>query len=166
MNLLLGLIGNWRAWAILGYIVLSAGVWLQTSRLHSCQAQKDAIQAQFDQFKAQVRLEGEAAQKAANEKAAHDKQAKENADAENRKTLAALHADIIRLRHERDDSHKNLVPAAASSPADTASACFGREALESALRGLLAEIRGLIDEGSEAEMNLNTAKLWAQGLTP
>lgn len=120
----------------------------------------DAVQAKFDGFIATTKAEGEAAKKLANDQAAEDKRKKEQADEENARTLSALRADVKRLRDARPGG--SFVPAAASGSLRPELACFDRSELERAIRGLDLGVQGLVDEGSEDAVSLNTSKSWAQ----
>ncbi len=121
----------------------------------------DKVRAEYAAFVAETRAAGEAAQKAVAMKEAADQQRKEQADRENSTTIAGLRADIKRLRHD-NDAARSPVPPAAPGARRPDLACFDRAELESALRGFLAEARAIADQGSEAIVNLNTAKAWAQ----
>jgi hypothetical protein len=134
-------------------LLLSIGLKVQTDRLR-------AVTAEYGQFKGGVEALGLAAEheKAAKEKS--DKEKKEKADAEHTQTIAALNADIKRLRVER--ARRSFVPGAATSAGRPGIACFDATELESAIRGLDQEVRGLVDQGSAAIVDLNTAKRWAQ----
>lgn len=116
----------------------------------------------FASFKAQVKVEGEEAQKKADAQKAADLQRKKDADDEHAKTVAALNADIGKLRHDRDGARGGFVSPAPAGASRPDLSCYDRAALESALGGFIAEIRGFADEGSAATVDLNTAKTWAQ----
>ena len=120
------------------------------------------VQQAFDSFKAQVKVEGEAAQKKADAEIAAHKLAKEQADAENVKTVSTLNASISKLRHDADSARGSWVPAAASSSNRPDVSCFDKSALESALGGFVKDLRGFADEGAAATVDLDTAKRWAQ----
>lgn len=115
----------------------------------------------FDAFKESVAAVGKAQEERTKERTAADKAAKEKADEENRVARDRLLATIGKLRRERAGS--SFVPAAPSCPERPASACLDRAELERALRNLDAGVQGLVDEGSKAVTDLNTAKRWAQG---
>ena len=121
----------------------------------------EAVRAEYASFIAITKAEGEAAQKAAAIRVAADKQRKEEADHENADALATLAGTIKRLR-DANDARRRIVPAAAPAGRRPDLACFDRAELESAIGGFLAEARSLVDQGSEAVVNLNTAKTWAQ----
>lgn len=120
----------------------------------------DKLQASYNTFKGGVAALGEAAKAKAAQQALHDLKNRERTDDENARTIATLRTDIARLRLERDSARGSYVPAAPTGAARPDLACFDRAALESALRELVAEVRGFVDEGAEATLNLNTAKLW------
>jgi hypothetical protein len=119
----------------------------------------DAVQSKFDGFVATAKAQGEAAitLKAAQEK--KDKLNKEQTDAETKRALTTLRADIKRMRDAR--ARSGFVPAAASSASSPDRACFDRAQLESAVRVLDSEVSGLIEQGSEAVTKLDFAKAWA-----
>lgn len=118
-----------------------------------------AIQSELDGFVDTVKAKGEAAQmlKLAQEK--QDKFNKERTDAEVKDNLDRLRADNKRLRDVRAGSR--FVPSTASPTSSPDRACFDRTQLESAIRILDSEVSGLVDQGSEAVVNLNAAKDWA-----
>lgn len=119
----------------------------------------DAVKAEFKGFVDTTRAIGEAAQQAAIATAKADHQRKEHADAENITTLDRLRADNQRLRDAR--AGRSFLPAAAPGARSPATACFDRPELERSLRDFDRGITGLIDEGDEARVNLDTAKRWA-----
>ena len=118
-----------------------------------------AVQAKFDGFVATTKAQGEAAQtlKAAQEK--KDKLNKEQTDAETKRTLDTLRADVKRLRQQRPGG--SFVPSTASAAGSPDRACFDRAQLESAVRILDSEVSGLVEQGSEAVVKLDAAKDWA-----
>ena len=120
------------------------------------------VQQAYDSFKAQVKVEGEEAQKKAAAQEMSDKLRKDTADAENKATVASLTADIAKLRHDRDSARGDFLPAAPAGSSRPDLSCYDRAALESALGGFIAEIRGYADEGAAATVDLDTAKKWAQ----
>lgn len=119
----------------------------------------------FDEHLAADRATGEAqAVKNAAIKEA-DRARKEMADEENKHDLAVLRDTIGRLRRDRAES--SIVPAApAGSKCPDGQACFDRAELERAIRDYRSEIRGLVDEGSEVTLDLDTAKEWAKNAAP
>ena len=121
----------------------------------------DAVQARYDGFVATTKAMGEAAQKSADETKAKDKQRQEQADAENKRTIDSLHADIKRLRNERASGGGLSAPAPIT--ADPTRTCFDTAKFSAALRSLDEGILGIVESCSKAVIDLDTAKLWAQG---
>jgi hypothetical protein len=135
--------------ALLGFAV--AWQW-QSSKV-------DAITAEYKGFVDTTQALGNAAQKEADEREARDRANKQKADHENKLAMATLRADIKRLRDARAGGSYLPSPPASSGRPDLAT--FDRAELESALRAFDAGVQGLVDEGSEATVNLNSAKTWA-----
>ena len=123
------------------------------------------LQTSFDTFKGGVAALGEKAKADAAKQALHDSKNKERADDENKRARAAVLNDIARLRKQLDDARGGHVPPAPAGTGRPDLACFDRAALESAIRELVAEVRRLVDEGTAATVDLNTAKIWNQGRT-
>lgn len=123
-----------------------------------------AVTQAFASFKAQVKVEGDEAQKKADAQKMFDKLKKDTADAENVATVARLTTDIAKLRNDRDSARGGFVPPAPSGSKRPDLSCYDRAALESSLGGFIAEVRGLADEGTAATVNLDTARRWAQTL--
>lgn len=142
-------------------VSLALGVLLGFSVAWSWQASNlDAISAEYNGFVDTTRALGDAAQKASLEREARDKAEKTKADNENKLTITSLRADVKRLRNARASS--NYLPSAPTGAQRPDLACFDRTELEQSLRSFDAGIQGLVDEGSEAAVNLNTARRWAQ----
>lgn len=120
----------------------------------------DAVRAEFKGFVDTTRVLGEAAQKQSDATKAANQKRKDQADAENKRTLDRLRADVKRLRDARAGG--SFVPAAAAGTLRPDLACFDRPELERAIRGFDIGIQGIVDEGSAAAVNLDTAKAWAQ----
>jgi hypothetical protein len=109
-----------------------------------------------------TKAQGEAAD-AARIKIDKDNQAKKaKADAENKATVAALRADVKRLRDSRPSGGQ--IPAAPQGSSRPDLACFDRAEYQRAWGEFVKGIRELFDEGSESTVNLNTAKEWAKEL--
>lgn len=125
------------------------------------EAKYDKLQASFDTFKGGVAALGEQAKKDAADKAANDVKLKARTDDENKRTVADLRATVARLRLEADRARGSFVPPASTGASRPDLACFDRAALESAIRELVTEVRRLVDEGSQATLDLNAAKLWS-----
>lgn len=152
----------WTRWAALAALCAAVAIFTGVKVHAHDRIALDALQGRFDAFRTQVAYAGKLAQIAADKEIAAGKLAKENADAENSRTHAADIATIASLRRERDSARRSAVPAAPAGSSRPDLACFERTALESALGGFIAEIRGLADEGTAATVDLNTAKLWAK----
>lgn len=166
MSLLLGLVGRVTGnpmlllWIALGAFV--AGVVTGGGAAWKVQGWRlDAVKAEFKGFVDTTKALGEAAQKVSDATKAADQKRQEQANEENKRTTDALRADIKRLRNARTSG--NFVPPAAPGARRPDLACFDRAELESAIRIFDLEIQGLVDQGSEATVNLDTAKLWAKG---
>lgn len=144
-------------WLAVGAAVLIAGlsgaVYVQTSRL-------EAVRTEYATFKAEVKVLGEAAQKAADAQKASDKLKKEKADAYNKRELAGLADTVKRLHDERANS--NLLPAPAPGSRSPEIAAFDRSQLERALSVFVEGAANLVTEGSQAVIDLNAAKEWAK----
>ena len=132
---------------------LGAAVKGQTSRL-------DTVRQEYAEFRAEVRAMGEAAQKAADTQKAADKLKKERADAYNKKVVADLNTTVKRLRDERAGS--DFLPPTPAGSRSPETAAFNRPLLERAIRDFDKGVQGLVDEGSKAVIDLNTAKDWVK----
>lgn len=142
-------------------VSLALGVLLGFSAAWSWQASNlDAVSAEYKGFVDTTRALGDAAQTASLEQEARDKVEKTKADNENKLTITALRADVKRLRNARASS--NYLPGPAPDSRSPDVSCFDRTELEQSLRSFDAGIQGLVDEGSEAAVNLNTARRWTQ----
>ena len=111
---------------------------------------------------AAVKERGQIAEQQAEARIFAEKNIKKDADDENARTTADLRARLERLRHANTNS--NLLPAAAPGSSRPELACYDRAELERAAGSLLADIRGIADEGSQATIDLNTARAWAAKL--
>lgn len=120
------------------------------------------VETEYASFKAETKALGDKAAKEAATKEAQDKAAKEKADAEHQATVARLTADIKRLRADADRTRGSFVPAAPAASVRPDLACFDRTALESAVRDFVGEIRGQVDQGTAATVDLDNAKAWAR----
>lgn len=165
MGLLLSLAGNWRTWALLGYVALAGWGTIQTWRLGYTQDRVEAITATFEAFKAQVAAMGEIAQQRAATQAALDRQRKEKADADRaaaKVKIDGLYAAYSSLRDTRAGSGGGILPSPGPATADPARADFDRRALDRALSGFDRSVTDLLRTGDEAIVDLDAAKLWAQ----
>lgn len=123
-------------------------------------AKTDLVQAEYDGFVAQVKSEGAAAIKAAKLKEDADIRLKETSDATYTSRLAALRADIDRMRHNRTRGSYLPTPRAATSSLDRV--CFDRAQLELALQQLDVDVSGIVGEGDAAKLRLSVAHDWGQ----
>ena len=154
------LIPWWGRWAALAVLILASMAFGAAEMRKHDNARYDVLAVKFNTFKSQVATAGMEAQAKAKAQAAADKRAKEQADNENQKTITSLRTDIKRLRDS--SARGSYVPAAPAGAVRPGLACFDRPQLERAIRDLVAEVRGLVDEGSETTVDLDTAKRWAQ----
>ena len=153
----------WVKWTAAALILVAvAGGAAYAMHSHD-QVKYDALKTEYDTFKGGVAALGEQAKAAAALQALNDLKKRERADDENKRTHTADVNTILRLRAQLDSARGSYVPAASTGAARPDLACFDRAALESALRELVTEVRGFVDEGAAATVDLNTAKLWEQG---
>ena len=125
-------------------------------------AELATVKAQYAAFQSQVKVLGDNAQKAADAEKAKDLANKENADHENAVTAAANASVIAKLRHDlATRSGGNYLPPAPSGSNRPDLACYDRTALELAVRDFVTDIRGQVDQGTAATIDLNTARMWA-----
>lgn len=164
MNGILTFFGaTWVKWVAVALVLASvAGSAAYEMHAHDMIAY-NALKTKYDTFEGGVAALGEAAKKVAAKKAADDAKLKIEADNENKRTVANLRSTVARLRADADRARGSYVPFASAGAARPDLACFDRAALESAIRELIAEVRGFVDEGSAATVDLNTAKIWNQG---
>lgn len=148
------LLANWKLVAI-GALIAILGAYGMTMR-----TQRDIARAEYSDYRRNVAVAAQAAAEQALQKTIEDEKKKEKADEENLRLRTALDATTRRLRDARAAS--SFVPAAASCPSRPESASFDRTLLERALRDLDSEVQGLVDEGSRAVIDLDSAKRWAQ----
>ena len=121
-------------------------------------AQHEALKAA--KFEAATEALSVAAKQHAEQVAKADKLRKEKADAENKRTINNLRADVKRLRDERTRGGGLSSPAASADSPDRI--CFDPAKLSGALRKFDEGVLGLVEGCSEAVINLDTAKRWAQ----
>lgn len=139
-----------------GLLVGSGAAWyIQGLRL-------DKLQAEYDSFVETVAAKGEAAKEAAAAKAAEDLRNKERTDRDHKADLDRLRADAERLRNAR--AAGRFVPAVPASSRNPGVACFDSAELERALQQFDAGISGLVAEGDESAVGLNSAREWARTL--
>ena len=138
--------------ALLAFAGMGIALKVQTSRLASCQQASAA-------FVAQIKANGEAAEKEA-----------KRVNAENDAKKAKYDKEIIKLRADRDALAKRLRDSAATSnlpetrtvtgkPDGTA--CFDRGILDGAIRAFTAGTAAIATEGQSAADELSNARAWA-----
>ena len=156
--------GAGEVYLIAGVVVISMGaaIAIQTYRLKS-------VKAEYAEFKGGVEALGKAAEKAAKEKEAKDKLAKEKADDDKKRLTTDLAATAKRLRDA--NSRRSTVSAPAPSAASPDRICLDPTKLTSAVRSFGEGIGrfedgvlGIVVEGSQAVIDLDSAKRWAQAL--
>lgn len=165
MNLLLGLVGrvtgNPMLLVWIALVAFVAGVTVGGGAAWKVQGWRlNAVKAEFKGFVDTTRVMGEAALKDKARNEAEDKRNKEMTDAKHKRTTVALRADIKRLRDARAGGGGLSAPApAAGSPDRT---CFDPAKLDSALRELDKGFLGIVEIGSQAVIDLDSAKEWAK----
>jgi hypothetical protein len=149
---------------ILGTIVLILGISLkvQSSRLHAEKEAHESTRLQYRTFVSEVKRVGEAAAKKAKAQEAADRKRKEAADNETKTLRNNLAAARKRLRDNRNSPAGSLLPPDPSGSPSPERAAFNRAELDRALRAFEEGIEGLIIEGDEARMSLDTAKRWVR----
>ena len=122
------------------------------------------VQQAYDSFVAQVKVQGEEAQKKAAATEMADKLRKDTADAENKATAAANARTIAELRHQRDSATRGFLSSTpANSRCPPEQTCFNAAELQRAYGEHVKVLRGLADEGTAVVTDLDTARKWAQG---
>lgn len=111
-------------------------------------------------FRSEVERAGKEAKAEADKREADDKKAKEKADEENKRMSDNVAALNLKLRNER--AARSYVPAAAPGARRPDVAPFDRAELERAIQRLDGGVSGLIAEGDQARVGLDTARKWAQ----
>ena len=152
-------IGLAIALAVMTLATVAAANWARV------QTEKRAeVEGKFNSFKADVDEKGKVAAKAAKDKEDQDRKRQEKADAENDRTITDLRARIARLREQPGSNFSggSMSPAPAGSRCPETQTCFDRAEYQRTDGAFVKGARGLADEGSEVEADLNTARLWAQ----
>ena len=156
------LLANWR---LVVLAVLLGVIGVQTWRLDRSQTEFKALEASFEQFKGSVKALGEKAKADAALQQARDSERKAKSDAENARTRNALSIALNSLRRSTPDPGSRVLPAAPAGSSRPDLACFDRTLYQRAdgetTARLFAGARSLADEGTEATIDLNTAKTWA-----
>lgn len=141
---------KYGAYALIAAAIYGFG-WLQGAHGEQIKAAK---------FEAATEAFSVAAKQHAEQVAKADKLRKEKADAENKRTINNLRADVKRLRDERTRGGGLSAPATSAESPDRI--CFDPAKLSGALRKFDEGVLGIVAECSEAVINLDTAKRWAQ----
>jgi hypothetical protein len=150
MPFLLFLKGLPVAWIFAGVLALFVGVYVA-----HCEKVKS------DQANLVASLESQAAEQERRNKDTAEKQerAKEQADADAKRNTEQLHRTIKRLRDHAKRSP--ILPATASCAGKPETAAFNRAELDRALRDFEEGVTGLIAEGQQATVELDSVKAWA-----
>ena len=132
---------------------MSIAIKVQTSRLES-------VKQEYAAFRAKVDAEGRAAEAEATRINAENAVKKEKIDREN-KTLRAANSRLAgELRDAR--ARSRFVPEAAPGAGSPATAAFDRAELERTLQRLDAGVSGIVAEGDQARLDLDSAREWAR----
>ena len=140
------------SWIVSGVIALGAGGYI----LHCEHVKNDR-----EKFINTLRQQAQQQEQENKQRAKNDQAAKEKADADAKRNLDQLHRTVARLRNER--ARASSVPAAPASASRPELACFDRAELAGAVGNLEAGVEGLVAEGAEAAVGLDSAKEWAKG---
>ena len=142
-------------------VAVAASLWLHgchTGTSHQ-EAKTAAVRAAYHGFRADTERLGVAAQERTASRELAYKLNKERADEESARSLAALRADRDRLRRARPSG--DFVPRTAAIAGSPDRACFDRPELERAIREFDTEVAGLIGQGDETRLKLDSAIRWA-----
>lgn len=135
----------------------SAAWWVQGVRLDSLRNEYAKFKNDTEALEKQAELDKKATEAA-------DKLKKEKTDAAQKSALDGLRADNKRLRDKYSGS--SLVPGAPATSSRPDLACFDRAEFDTAIRTYEGGVTGLLEKGSEAAVNLNIARSWAQPEKP
>lgn len=143
-----------------GVLAMVAAIWL-----HGCHYGADGekenthkVQGEFDTFVTKTEAEGKEAKRVSDAKEALYKLNKEKADAENLRTITELRDSVARMRLAR--ARGSYLPAAPADSQSPENITFDRAELERAIRRLDERVQGLIEQGDEKRINLDTAIRW------
>jgi hypothetical protein len=142
---------------ITGWLLIFCGLTVAFGGMQTLRLK--AEKAEYAAFRADVKRVGDEQEKRTKETIARNQKAKESADVQNKRLLAANDALTRSLHNARAGS--GYLPAPAPGAGDTA--CFSRPELERALRQLDEGISGLIGEGDQARITIDTFRDWAKG---
>jgi hypothetical protein len=143
------LLANWQLLAI-GLLVLTVFGYVK-----HCQS----VKAEYFNFVQKTKLAGEEQERKTKETIARNLKEKERSDAENKRLRTANAALSRGLRESR--SSRQYVPAPSPSAKRPDAATFDRGELERAIQSLDESVSGLIEQGDQARIDLDTAKEWA-----
>lgn len=151
-------------WKLLGAALVVLGIFGYGAHWQGARddAKIAAKQAELDTFKATVAAQGKAAQLAADNQKAADLAEKEKADAAHQTAVAALNADIARLR--LDSSAGRTVPTAPADSRNPQLACFDRALLGDAVDGFIGDVSRQVASGAAATLDLDNARAWAKNI--
>lgn len=141
------------SWIISGIIALGAGGYIA-----HCQWAKNDREQIITTLRTQAQ---EQKQEIERQKERHRK-AKEDADNDAKAQLDRLQRDLVRLRNDR--TRTSSVPPATASARRPELACFDRAEFGRTVGNLEAGMEGLVAEGAEAAIGLNSAREWAKSL--
>lgn len=140
-------------WVSVGAIlVLSLGLMVQTKRL-------DSLQKEYGNFVVSTQVQGDATKKLAeaSNKANKLNRDKVNAENKNLKSSIAIVLNSLRTQH----SASSFVPGISEGSKRPDLLCFDRAEYIRADGEFTTAARRLSDEGTEATIDLNSAKTWA-----
>ncbi len=145
-------------WIAIGAVILLLGIGLkiQTARL-------DSVKKEYAAFQAQVKAVGDAQEAATKLKDAENQTRMEKANAQNlraKRDLAGVYDAYRKLRESRASSGD--VPSAPTFAPSADRTTFDSQELVGAIRVLEAGVLGIIQQGDQAIVDLNTAKEWAK----
>lgn len=152
------------AWRAIGALVLAASIFGAGVYWHHKTYYVPMV-AEYNQFKGGVEAVGREAFKRAERQTAEDQRSKQRADSENaksRRDLDALYDAYGRLRDQRANSGGGFLPSAPAGSGSPDVATVDREAVDRALSTFDRGVTGLLKEGDQAIVDLNTAKRHAQ----
>jgi len=124
------------------------------------------LQHGYDQFVANTKAQGEAAQKASDERTAKDKLDKEKADESYKTDLDRLTADNDRLRNQASRPVSSFLSAPQANSLRPDLTCYDRAEFDATLQQYVRQSRigttELLAEGDKATLDLNSSRQWAQ----
>ena len=169
LSLIFTLLKNPNTWIALvfGSLLLWGGI--QTSRIRGLQADLKALQATYDGFVTQVRVQGETAQKTAKAKEEADVKLAKEKDAQNAEKLKNLDSQYAayRMRVQSGSSAgSSLLPSPSKATGGANYVCYAREAFDreiaSAIGRLRVELANDAQPFDKAAATLKTIQDWAR----